>query len=134
MRDLFWIGIGGALGSIARFLLSALALRHWGERLGETLPWGTLMVNITGSFLIGFLFTATGPEGRWPVALTGRHFLLSGICGGYTTFSSFSLQTLQLAQNRAWLLAGINVAGSVVACLAAVWLGHLFASALGGRR
>lgn len=133
-RDYFWVGLGGALGSMTRFGIATLALRFLGERLGETLPWGTLFVNVTGSLFIGFLSGLSGPQQEWLVDPAGRQFLLVGICGGYTTFSSFSVQTLRLLQNRAWFLAGINVVGSVALCLAAVALGHWLALQLGRGR
>jgi len=119
-----WIAIGGALGSAARFWFSGIVARHF----GATFPWGTLLVNVTGSFVIGFFATATGPDGRWLVKASFREFFMIGICGGYTTFSSFSLQTLNLAQEGEWLYAASNVVFSVFSCLAAVWLGHLAAA------
>ena len=133
-RDYLWVGLGGAIGSMARFWMATLAVRFLGERLGETLPWGTLLVNVSGCLLIGYLSGLSGPEHGWLVHPSGRHFLLVGFCGGYTTFSSFSVQTLRLLQNREWLLAGINVIGSVVICMVAVWLGHLLAIAMASRR
>jgi CrcB protein len=124
--NLFWIFVGGGLGTLARFGLSGVAAR-W---TGEAFPWGTLLVNVTGSFAIGFFATLTGAEGR-VLAPTGlRQFFMLGLCGGYTTFSSFSLQTLSLAQEGEWLRAGANVVASVVLCLVAVWLGHVLAAAL----
>jgi CrcB protein len=116
-----WIAIGSALGGVGRFALSGYAASHF----GGTFPWGTLIVNVTGSFVIGFFHTLTGPDGRWVVSSQGRDFFMIGICGGYTTFSSFSLQTLNLARTGEWLRVGGNVAGSVIFCLAAVWLGHI---------
>lgn len=120
------VGLGGALGSIARFWLSGLVATH----IGETFPWGTLAVNVTGSFVIGFVATLTEPGGRIFAGAGARQFVMTGVCGGYTTFSSFSLQTLNLARDGEWLRAGGNITGSVVACLVAVWLGHLAATAL----
>jgi len=118
-----WIFVGGGLGSIARFAGSGLIARLF----GETFPWGTLLVNITGSFVIGLFASLTSPEGRWLVAPSFRQFFMIGICGGYTTFSSFSLQTLTLAEDGQWFKAGANVVLSVILCLLAVWLGHLVA-------
>jgi CrcB protein len=118
------IALGGALGSVARFWLSSVI----GNVFSATFPWGTLVVNVTGSFLIGFIATFTGPEGRVFTSGNNRQFLMTGICGGYTTFSSFSLQTLNLAREGEWLHAGANTVCSVVACLVAVWLGHLAAA------
>src|SRR5262249_49896104 len=84
-------------------------------------PWGTLLVNITGSLIIGFFATLTGPDGRIFASSTVRQFVMIGLCGGYTTFSSFSLQTLSLTNDGEWLQAGGNIIGSVVLCLLAVW-------------
>ena len=117
------IAAGGALGSIARFFLSGVVANQF----GVTFPWGTIVVNVTGSFIIGFFATLTGPEGRWFVSGNSRQFFMTGICGGYTTFSSFSLQTLNLADDGEWFRAGANVMLSVISCLVAVWLGHIAA-------
>ena len=122
----FWVGLGGALGSVARFWASGFVARHF----GETFPLGTLVVNVTGSFIIGFFSTLTGPDGRWLVAPQGRTFFMIGVCGGYTTFSSFSLQTLDLARDGEWLYAGANAALSLVLCMVAVWFGHILAAHL----
>jgi len=121
-----WIAIGGALGSVGRYWLNGVV----SARLGETFPLGTLAINITGSFAIGFFATLTGPDGRWLAPAGLRQFFMIGVCGGYTTFSSFSLQTLDLAQEGEWLYAGLNIAGSVVLCLVGVWLGHVLAVGL----
>ena len=118
-----WIAIGSALGGIARFFVSGVTA----QLIGETFPWGTLIVNVTGSFIIGFFATLTGPDGRIFVGTTGRQFVMIGICGGYTTFSSFSLQTLNLMNDGEWFYVGGNIVGSVVLCLAAVWAGHILA-------
>ncbi len=122
----FLVALGGALGSVARFALAGLI----GGQMGSTFPWGTLIVNVLGSFVIGFFSAFTGPEGRWAVGESGRLFFMTGVLGGFTTFSSFSLQTLTLARDGEWLRAGGNVTGSIVICLVAVWLGHLLAVAL----
>lgn len=122
----FLVALGSALGGVTRFALSGYAANHW----GETFPWGTLLVNVTGSFLIGFFATLTEPGGRVFVSGSGRQFVMSGVLGGYTTFSSFSLQTLSLARDGEWLHAGANAVASLVLCLVAVWLGHLLAAAL----
>jgi CrcB protein len=122
----FLVGLGGALGSVARFWLSGLVA----SQIGETFPWGTLVINVTGSFVIGFFATLTGPDGRVFAGSTTRQFVMTGLCGGYTTFSSFSLQTLNLARDGEWLRAGGNITGSVALCLVAVWLGHVAAAQL----
>jgi CrcB protein len=117
----FWVAIGGALGSVSRYWLSGLVA----ERYGHVFPWNTLVINVTGSFVIGFFGAVTGAEGRWFASPGVRQFFMVGICGGYTTFSSFSLQTLDLVRDREWLYAGGNIMLSVVLCLVAVWLGYL---------
>jgi len=121
-----WIAIGSALGGVARYWCSGVVARLF----GETFPWGTLFVNVTGSFIIGFFATLTGPDGRIFAGSAMRQFVMLGVLGGFTTFSSFSLQTLNLVQDGEWFQAGGNVVGSVVLCLFAVWLGHLFALSL----
>lgn len=120
------IALGGAIGSVARFWINGLISSHF----GETFPWGTLIVNVTGSFVIGFFATLTAPDGRVFASSDTRQFFMTGICGGYTTFSSFSLQTLNLAQDGEWFRAGGNVVLSVVSCLVGVWLGHVCATLL----
>src|SRR5690242_2086066 len=123
MMNALWIFIGGGLGSLARWGVSGLIA----NKFGETFPWGTLLLNITGSFIIGLFATATGSEGRWPAKPEFRQFFMVGICGGYTTFSSFSLQTLTLAEDGQWSKAGANAALSLTLCLLGVWLGHICA-------
>jgi CrcB protein len=125
-----WIAIGGALGGVARFWVSGLFARWF----GETFPWGTMIVNITGSLAIGFFATCTGPDGRWLVGAQGRIFFMIGLCGGYTTFSSFSLQTLNLMRDGEWLYATANAVLSVVLCLASVWFGQVLALGLNATR
>jgi CrcB protein len=124
-----WVAIGGALGSVSRYWLSGLVA----SRFGETFPWGTLVINVTGSFIIGIFGSLALPEGRLDPqsrAFTIQ-FLMVGVCGGYTTFSSFSLQTLNLLREREFLYAGGNILLSVVLCMVAVWLGYLLGSAFG---
>ncbi len=126
MATYLWIGLGGALGSMARFWLAALVA----QILGPQFPWGTILINVLGSFVIGFFSMFPGPAGRVLASFNARAFVMVGICGGFTTFSAFSLQTLELARESRWLQAGGNVMLSVLVCLAAVWAGHVLASAL----
>ena len=126
MYGVVLVGIGGALGSVARYLCS-MGLARW---FGETFPWGTLFVNVLGSFIIGFYFTLTAPNGRLLVSPDWRIFVTVGVCGGFTTFSSLSLQTLLLIRNGELLLAGLNAFGSLALCMVSVWLGVICATAL----
>lgn len=118
------VAAGSALGGVARYALSGVVARS----VGESFPWGTLVVNVLGSFLIGVVATLTGPDGRLLASPVTRQFWLIGIFGGFTTFSAFSLQTLALAQDGEWLRASGNVALSVGLCLGFVWLGAAIAS------
>lgn len=120
------IAIGGALGSMARYGFSGMVA----AATGGTFPFGTMFVNVTGAIFIGFFLTLTGPNGRLLASVHTRQFFAVGICGGYTTFSTFSFETLSLAQDGQWLAAGANAVFSVVFCLIAVWLGYVAASAL----
>lgn len=126
MWTYFWIAVGSALGGVARYWCSGFVAGS----IGETFPWGTLTVNVVGSFVIGFFATLTAPDGRVFVGGTARQFVMAGLCGGYTTFSSFSIQTLNLIRDGDMLRAGGNVLLSVALCLLAVWLGHMAAAAL----
>jgi len=121
-----WVMLGSALGGGARYWCSGFTANHF----GETFPMGTLLVNVIGSFIIGFFATATGPDGRFLVRTEMRQFVMVGLCGGYTTFSSFSLQTLNLVRDGEMGLAAANIALSFVLCLVAVWLGHVAAASL----
>jgi fluoride exporter len=89
-----------------------------------------LLVNVSGCLVIGFFAAYTGTEGRLLVRPGRRLAFMAGVCGGYTTFSSFSLQTLNLTMEGDWFRAGANVILSVILCLVAVWAGHLFAASL----
>ena len=126
MASYVWIAIGSALGGMARYWCSGVAARL----LGETFPWDTIFVNVLGSFIIGFFATLTGPDGRIFTDTLTRQFVMIGLCGGFTTFSSFSLQTLNLANDGEWLQAGGNIVGSVVLCLIAVWMGYMLAASI----
>lgn len=121
-----WVAIGGALGSVARFWLGNAAVLL----VGAEFPWGTLLINVLGSFVISFFAMLTGTSQRFPLPYEARTFVTVGICGGFTTFSSFSLQTIELARNGEPGRAGIYVAASVVLCLLACALGFIAAAAL----
>ncbi|HEX9158926.1 MAG TPA: fluoride efflux transporter CrcB [Rhizomicrobium sp.] len=120
------LALGGALGTLARYWLSGVVA----NAVGQTFPWGTILVNVSGSFVIGFFATLTAPDGRFLVGGNTRQYVMTGFCGGYTTFSSFSLQTLNLINDGEWLYAGGNIAASVGLCLVSVWLGAISAAAI----
>lgn len=115
--------VGGAIGTLLRYLISLSALP-----ISQHLPWGTILINITGSFIIGLFGTLTLASGRFPVSENMRLFVMIGLCGGYTTFSSFSLQTLDLLRSGAMTRAALNIGLSLILCIAAVAIGHAVAS------
>jgi len=119
MAAYLYIAAGGALGSIARYWMAGAI----DSRLNTNFPWGTVLVNIAGSFAIGIFAAMAAGDGRWGISDNTRLFLIVGICGGFTTFSSFSLQTLTLLREGLLLKAGGNVAISVIVCVAATWAG-----------
>lgn len=121
-----WVALGSALGGVARYWCSGFIA----ARIGEAFPWGTLVVNVAGSFVIGFFSTLTAPDGGLLVPTDVRVFVMVGFCGGYTTFSSFSLQTLNLVRDGEFLFAGANVLLSVTLCMIFVWIGHVSAAVL----
>lgn len=121
------IALGGALGTLARYGVGLAA-----APFSRTLPWGTIGINIAGSMLIGFFGTLTLAQGRYPVSEPIRLFVMVGLCGGFTTFSSFSLQTLDLLRAGGYGRAALNVGGSVILCIAAVAAGHLLAAQMNG--
>jgi len=118
-----WVMAGGALGTLARYAISLAALP-----ISRELPWGTMIINVSGSFLIGLFGTLTLASGRFPASENLRLFVMIGFCGGYTTFSSFSLQTLDLLRGGALARAAVNMGASVVLCVAAVAVGHALAA------
>lgn len=126
MTALCWIAVGSALGGAGRYWCSVAVARRYGERF----PWGTLVVNVVGSFVIG-IFAGLGPDGTNLVDAGVRQFVIIGLCGGYTTFSSFSLQTLNLVRDGQWREAFWNIVLSALACVVAVWSGFGAALALG---
>jgi CrcB protein len=116
------IALGGALGSVLRFWIGT-GIDSALTKGSSIFPWGTIVVNITGCFIIGLFATLTSPEGRWLVPSLVRPFVMIGILGGYTTFSSFSLQTLSLWNDNQRWEALANVLISVVLCLVGVFVG-----------
>jgi len=120
------VALGGAIGSVARYGVGALAA----QLLGPTFPWGTLFVNVSGSFLIALVMhvALTGTA----ISLEMRIFLTTGIMGGFTTYSSFNYETLALIDQRAYALASLNLAATVVGCLLAGVLGLASGRALAG--
>jgi CrcB protein len=115
-----FVALGGALGSVGRYAVSGLVATGF----GETFPWGTLVVNVLGSLLIGLVATLSEPDGRLLMSPTLRQFFMLGLFGGFTTFSSFSLQVLNLVRDGQWVMASLYVLASVALCLIGVWLGH----------
>jgi CrcB protein len=119
-----WVMVGSSLGGLLRFAIGKLAIPL---DTGVGFPIGTVFINVIGSFVIGYFGTLTLHNGRYPVSENMRIFVMIGICGGFTTFSSFSLQTFDLARSGAWARALANIVLSVVLCLAAVAAGHRMA-------
>jgi CrcB protein len=115
-----YVMIGGALGAVSRFAVSGLVARWF----GEIFPWGTFTVNVAGSLIIGFVAAISGTEGVLLLSPLQRQLIMTGFCGGFTTFSSFSLQTLNLMKDGEPLLAFANVLVSVIFCMLAVWGGY----------
>jgi len=115
------VAVGGALGSMARFWLAGAMAALTGPRF----PWGTLLINVVGSFVIGLVAGFTLTPGRVGMHPDIRIFLMTGICGGFTTFSAFSLQTLELLQGGEFVPALGYVAGSVVLCVIGTYCGWL---------
>jgi len=122
MMSYLWVTIGSALGGLLRYAIARLTLTQ-----SIAFPYGTIFINVLGSFVIGYFGTLTMQSGRYPVSDNVRLFVMVGICGGFTTFSSFSLQTFDLLRSGAWGRALANVLLSVILCLAAVAAGHLLA-------
>jgi CrcB protein len=123
------IAIGGAVGSIGRYYASLLVM----EISGGTFPLGTMFVNVTGAMIIGFIAALSAPEAPFLISPQTRLLLMTGMCGGYTTFSTFSLETVALINDGQWMAASLNAVGSVLLCLAAIWIGTVAAQLLGRR-
>jgi CrcB protein len=118
------VALGSMVGAVARFLASVLFVSQFGDRF----PWGTLFVNVTGSFMIGFYAALTGPDGRLLVGARQRLFVMVGICGGYTTFSAFSLETLRLVQSGNVQTALVYLFVSAITWITSAWIGHALAT------
>ncbi|CAM1657132.1 fluoride efflux transporter CrcB [Bartonella apihabitans] len=123
MTATLWVAFGGALGTVLRYWLSLLMVP-----VSKNLPWGTILINIVGSFVIAFFGVITMAEAKWPVSENIRLFVMVGICGGFTTFSSFSLQSFELLKKGAVSEAFLNIIISVVFCLFAAALGFYLGS------
>ena len=130
MAAYFLIALGSAIGGAGRHWVTQLI----GARMGELFPWGTLAVNASGSLLIGVLGALSQPNALWNVTADARLFLMVGVLGGFSTFSAFSLQTLNLMRDGEGLYAAAYVAASVIVCLLAVWVGFAAAAGLGQMR
>jgi CrcB protein len=124
-----WVALGGALGSVTRYWMGGFVATRFPDT-AAIFPLGTLIINVSGSFLIGIFAALTVSQGRMDpqTRAFAIQLVMTGICGGYTTFSSFSLQTLNLLRDREYLYAGGNILLSVALCLVAVWLGYLLGS------
>jgi CrcB protein len=129
MLAYLWVALGGALGSVSRYWIGGVVAKKFAET-AAVFPLGTLLINVVGSFLIGIFAAIAVPEGRLnPQSRAfATQFLMIGVCGGFTTFSSFSRETLNLLQERDFFYAGGNVLLSVTLCLVAVWLGFMLGS------
>jgi fluoride exporter len=121
-----WVAVGGAIGSVARFALGNAML----QAMGPDFPWGTLLINVSGSFVISFFGVLTGMNARFPMPPEARIFVTVGLCGGFTTFSAFSLQTVELARTGYPGRAALYVAASAALCIIACALGYVSAAAL----
>ena len=119
MNAIIFAGLGGFLGSAARFWMASISYRLF----GQDFPYGTLIVNVLGCFLIGFLMTVF--EERFLVTPNLRIFLTIGILGGFTTFSTFSFETFSLLREGSYFTGFTNILISLIGCLGATWLGTI---------
>jgi len=117
-----WVALGSAIGGVLRYAIARIM-----EPVSGGIPWGTVLINVSGCFVIGYFGTLTLASGRYAVPEYIRIFVMVGICGGFTTFSSFSLQTFDLLRSGHWGRALANVVVSVIVCLVAVAVGHRLA-------
>jgi len=128
LETMLIVFLGGAIGSVGRYYGASLIM----QLSGGTFPLGTMFVNVTGAIVIGFVAGLAAPESPFLISPRARLFLMTGVCGGYTTFSTFSLETFNLLNDGQWLTASLNAAGSVFLCITAVWIGMIAAQLLGG--
>jgi CrcB protein len=124
-----WVALGSALGGISRYWLGGVVARG----IGDDFPYGTLLINIVGSFVIGFFGTLTLPDGPRPASVDARLFVMVGLCGGFTTFSSFSLQTFELLRSGETVRAASYIVASVLLCVIGTAMGHALAFGIVGR-
>ena len=117
-----WVTLGSAIGGLLRYTIT-----RWTMHISLGFPYGTVFINVLGSFAIGYFGTLTLQSGKYPASDNLRLFVMVGVCGGFTTFSSFSLQTFDLMRSGGWGRALANVGLSVVLCVAAVAAGHRLA-------
>lgn len=123
------VGVGGFIGASLRYIISGLSIRVF----GDSFPYGTLLVNILGGLLIGFIMEAS--VSLWPVSPNIRIFLTTGILGGLTTFSTFSYETINMLSDGSYLMGGINAGLNLFLSLFCAWLGKFLAQVmLGGYR
>jgi len=125
MAVTLWVALGGALGSVARYWLGI-----WMLPISKHIPFGTIIINVVGSFAIAFFMVLSAKNGRQPASEIMRAFFMVGLCGGFTTFSSFSLQTVGLLNEGFILRAFLNVFLSVLCCLGATAIGLYSAHSL----
>lgn len=117
---------GGAAGVGARLFLS----NYIANQFGQSFPWGTLIVNVSGCFIIGLFSGITGPDGLFMTSPLVRQIVTIGILGGFTTFSAFSLQTISLLADGDFFYGAFNIVASLLFCLAGTWLGLAMAGLL----
>ncbi|MBX9703735.1 MAG: fluoride efflux transporter CrcB [Silvanigrellaceae bacterium] len=124
------VAFGSALGGIARYYCTTIADRYFVNQF----PWGTLFVNIIGSFIIGFCAALSFSHNKSFFSAHMQKFIIVGFCGGYTTFSSFSLETFKFIEQQEFLKAFSNISCSFILCLAATFLGYMLATQLNQTR
>lgn len=125
MSAVWWIALGGALGSVGRYLVSM----HVDRFFTSAFPWGTMVCNVAGCIIIGFFAEMISGDRRMWLSPEARQGVMVGVLGGFTTFSTFGLQTYAMVKNEnAWGWAGMNVGLSLVLCLLGVWLGAFLGS------